>query len=56
MKWLSLLIFTVFFFFAGFLWQQRHYAYQTTEVVDEERWLPVWLGSQLCLLLFCSIG
>jgi cytochrome c peroxidase len=37
MKWLSLLIFTLFFFLAGFLWQQHHYAFQTTEVVDEEK-------------------
>jgi cytochrome c peroxidase len=36
MKWLSLLIFTLFFFLAGFLWQQHHYAFQTPEVVNED--------------------
>jgi cytochrome c peroxidase len=36
MKWLPLLIFTLFFFLAGFLWQQRHYAFYPTDVADEK--------------------
>jgi cytochrome c peroxidase len=36
MKWLSLLILTLFFLLAGFLWQQHHYAFQSPEMINEE--------------------